>query len=1245
MTALSITRRLVFALTGLLLVIGAAVILVIVVLNTPSGEATLRRRLEAILTDATGARVSIGHLGGSLVRGVSARDVSLVFPGGSRLAVAELAGSYTLPALVSGRFVIGSLHARGVRVRLVHTAAGWGFSAPGSPAEESPTSLPDLRILHVTVEDGRAALLLADANPPQRFALAGVSLDASFAMNARTIRIGVAALHGVPRGIDVSPLSTQGTLTVATSGEDVRVDGLVLSTQRSRIAGNAFLASGRRVDARLELSPLAARELRALVPAATLVSDVGGTVVARGPWRAIATRAALRTPGSGRARMFGVLDAGGSDVPYRAAASVGHLDLAAIDPTLPASDLTGHVNARGAVTSLETPLDVQLRLAPSSVAGIAVSDARLAGRITSVALDAHGVVGVAAGRADVDGHLSWAGEPTYQGRASVEVNDLAAIVSGLPGSVRLHATVEGRGFDAPGRVAAVGVRIDGGRVRGVPLDGGTVSLALRGDTLGVQNGTVLAAGLRVDATGGLDLRRQTLDATATVAGDVGRGARAMGADVGGTLSARLQAHGPLRQLALDVTTSGNGVRFGTTSLERVTGTASLAGVGGESATGRATVDLSALRTGRLSPWSGTARVDWQRVRGSDTASVNVTGHDEDRAQLATRATIHRTPAGDVDAQLADFTLETKQHGTWTLVRPATIALAAGTLSVDRLQLGSGSQRIAVAGRAGLTGPADASADWQDIDLAEICRLRNLTCTGVTDGSVRLTGTAASPVLSLTTHAGGVVVEQSPSTAFALTGSYADRSVSLRGTVTQEQTGQLDATGVVPVDLGWEGPRHELGAAPVDVTARTNGLDLSVARLFAPESIRQSAGRVVGDLRLHGPLDDLRAEGTFSLRDGKIALAATGVTYEDIEILASASGQKIELDRVHARAGHGTVDGSGNMALVVTRTTPFALRLTFHEFLAVSLPAYEAATDGSLTIEGAIAYPVVRGELTLSRFLLRPSVLTTTSGPSLEPDPTIEVVGLPETANATASQAQSPPLDLADALSLDVGIHITHDAWIRRDDADVELRGNLRLGKAAYHPLFINGDIRLVRGWYAFQGRRFDLDEGRIIFGGDVPPDPQLDIRARNRTGDYTVTIQIAGRATEPTLTLSSEPQLEQADILSLLVFGRPARDLGHEQSLDLQRKAISLASGYVMPELRQSMMNTLGLDTLEVGDEGVRAGRYVTRDIFITLAQDFTGRTGQVMGVEYSVTRRLSLKLSTSTRGDSAVDLFWHRRY
>ena len=55
--------------------------------------------------------------------------------------------------------------------------------------------------------------------------------------------------------------------------------------------------------------------------------------------------------------------------------------------------------------------------------------------------------------------------------------------------------------------------------------------------------------------------------------------------------------------------------------------------------------------------------------------------------------------------------------------------------------------------------------------------------------------------------------------------------------------------------------------------------------------------------------------------------------------------------------------------------------------------------------------------------------------------------------------------------------------------------------------------------------------------------------------------------------------------------------------------------------------------------------RYVTRDVFVTLAQDLTGRAGQTVGVEYNITRRLAVKLSTSTQGNSAIDVIWRRRY
>ncbi len=1250
-----LARRTVRWLTRLLLAPVLLVLLLGVALRTPWVETELRQRVSAALADATGGRVSIATLRNTLLAGIRVRDLFLRFPGGARIAAADLSATGALPALLAGRIEIGTLRLRGVWVRVLPAAPGWGFEDPAT-AGEGETPVPTLRVGRVVVHDGRIDAAVATAEPPWRVALDRLTLDGSFAMDARQVDVTVARLEGVPRGIALSPVSGRARISIALDDGDLSITGLDLATRRSRLAGDASIAAGRRLAGRLEVAPLAAGELRAVLPQVlpqvlsqvlpevALRSDVSGTIVARGPWRRVGVRAALTTPAAGAVRLFGRLDAGAPGLAFAATLRTRHLDLAALDAVLPASDLSGRVRGRGVVTALDPPLSFRLRHAPSQLASQRITAARLAGRLVSPGgVDARGSVATPAGRALIDGRLSWVGDASYQATARVRVDDLSALAPGLPGAGRARARIEGRGVQGPARTATLWAQLEEARVAGVPLDAGTATITLRGNLLALDAGTLVAAGLRGDASGTLDLGRQTLDAAGRLAGDIAPAARAAGADLAGQVSAQGSARGPLRALAVETAGSLERVRAGGTTLARADVRAALTGIGGEGPAGRLTADFAGLRSGDAPPWTGTAAADWQRAGGADAAAVELRGRSEDDAGLAARASVRRAPTGDATAEVTALTLSLPEQPAWRLAGPARLTLAGGTVAVDLLQLTADGQHVTLAGRAGGSGPADVTLEWREVALAPLCRLRGLACAGRTTGTARLDSVAADPRGTLAVRADELVVEDSPPSALTVTGEYAGRSLALRGALTHADAGTLDVAGTVPVDLAWDGPRRDLGGVPVELTVRTDGVDLALVRLVAPGQIRESEGRLVASLRLTGTWDDLRADGTLALRDGRLLLAATGVRYEQIELRAVARGDSIELERLTARAGDGTLEGSGTLALVATRTTPFALRVQLRDFLALSLPAYEAASDGGLTVEGTLAHPVVRGDLTLTRLVVRPTVLTQTSGPSPEPDPTIEVIGV--AAAPAEPEPARPPLDVADALSLDVAIHVVRDAWIRRTDADVELRGDLRLGKEAYRPLFVTGEIQLVRGWYAFQGRRFGIDEGRIVFGGDVPPDPQLDIRAIHKAGDYEVTVAITGRASEPALALSSSPPLEQADILSVLVLGRPARDLGRDEKIDLQRQAMSLASGYVMPELRQSMMNTLGLDTFELGDQGLRAGRYVTRDVFVTLAQDFTGRAGQTMGVEYAVTRRLSLKLSTSTQGNSAVDLLWRRRY
>jgi translocation and assembly module TamB len=140
-------------------------------------------------------------------------------------------------------------------------------------------------------------------------------------------------------------------------------------------------------------------------------------------------------------------------------------------------------------------------------------------------------------------------------------------------------------------------------------------------------------------------------------------------------------------------------------------------------------------------------------------------------------------------------------------------------------------------------------------------------------------------------------------------------------------------------------------------------------------------------------------------------------------------------------------------------------------------------------------------------------------------------------------------------------------------------------------------------------------------------------------------VTVGGTLASPTLRLASDPSLSEADVLAVLLFGRPASELGTGEQVALHERAIGLAAGYVMPEVRASVLETLHLDELEVSGEAVTVGRYLTDDVFLSLSQEFGATAGQTMGVEYRLRRDTSVRLSTSIRGNSAVDLIWQKRY
>ena len=65
----------------------------------------------------------------------------------------------------------------------------------------------------------------------------------------------------------------------------------------------------------------------------------------------------------------------------------------------------------------------------------------------------------------------------------------------------------------------------------------------------------------------------------------------------------------------------------------------------------------------------------------------------------------------------------------------------------------------------------------------------------------------------------------------------------------------------------------------------------------------------------------------------------------------------------------------------------------------------------------------------------------------------------------------------------------------------------------------------------------------------------------------------------------------------------------------------------------------------EISSTRAAIGAYVGRNIFVALAQEFSGERGQELSIEYEFLPGWSLVGSTTSQGTNAADLVWKIRY
>lgn len=502
----------------------------------------------------------------------------------------------------------------------------------------------------------------------------------------------------------------------------------------------------------------------------------------------------------------------------------------------------------------------------------------------------------------------------------------------------------------------------------------------------------------------------------------------------------------------------------------------------------------------------------------------------------------------------------------------------------------------------------------------------------------------------------------PEITAEVSGSLTDLVVDARlrnvGLIAPDFQGPLSVAGTVRqqgtdygVDLVLDGP----GGTTLDVVGRvgsgsttalgiTGSAPLGLANAFIEP--RRLNGVAQLDLALRGPLALDSLSGRITPQGAQFSAPTLGIALDPITGQITLGNGAAVVDLNSSGNNGGTVSVAGRLGLTSLDAN---LTATLQRFGVRDPALYDTSVDGVIAITGPIGRALlISGDLRLNKTEIQ---VPSSGGFALGDIPNIEHLGATrpvmrtlERANLTNEATTSTTRSGPSTTRLDLSLSAPNQIFVRGRGLDAELGGSLRL-TGPTSDIIPQGGFDLIRGRLDILSQRFVLDEGRIQMSGSFIP--VLRFVASTEANGITVNVILDGPASSPDISFTSSPELPEDEVLAQLLFGRSISNMSALQALELANAVATLAGGR-SGGLLTSLRDGFGLDDLDVsqtedGNTAVRAGKYISENIYTDVVVDSGGRTE--INLNLDVTKDITARGSVDTTGNSSLGIFFERDY
>jgi autotransporter translocation and assembly factor TamB len=1223
----------------------------------------LRTHLVDYINATFEGKITIGQFHLPVWGPITLDDVTLSYRDRQIASISKVSIGYELLPLLRKRIVLSSLDVFRPLIDLAREPDGqWNLAAALKERKPSTSkSSFSLMLRGIGIKQGDAHVETAPsvAYNVSQFSAAGSarmnqpqehfkfsSLD--FALNGPKVP-GTAHVKG---GIEYDQAQVAtikvNSLNVNTNQSDVLVDGTLHD-----------LAS-KHISATINLKKLAASDVDTVLPAANLAANLNGIVRLTGQGSNLQADLALN---SGPAHVNAALraDIAKTQPPWGIEAQLVKVDLhkllkPAVAAQLPGGVINAIVKANAVAfnrPSIKGTLNAQI--ADVSMRGMQFGDLSVTASVLKQVADINANLKGANAAGSAKGKIEITRNPSYQLALVLDHLHPARLTGSttIPkADLNFTAEIGGVGYQPATMRTQARIKWLRSTVERVTIDSGLIDARIAGGIAQIAGVSFRAGQTTLEANGNLALTANhagnlnyrvaigQLSQWLQIAGHKGSGQLQMAGRVTGDLS-RLRAIGSaqLRQ-----------VKFDKYSVAQGSMTYDVGGLGKQmKPDGRVNLAMADLRAGVQLK---TLRSEVRLIPGKfETAALSADATDRLSHAATVRTDIVFGPKQQLSADLNQVSIGTN-HGTWNLVRPAQFIKKGQSIEIHNFAAHNQNQNVALQGVIAFAGPQDLTGRIQALRISDFSSYfpQAAHLNGLLSADLAVRGSASAPTISLSTDVNRLDIDRVAYARIAARLSYRQGQAQAQTTITQDPAHSLEGSATLPMQLSWSQGFQAKVTGDLDAHAVSPGINLAFLNSFATRQVSGIDGILAVNISAHGPLTHPAPSGFLRIIDAHATARPLAVDVTDISANVQLNPGEIRIAGFSAKAGKGTVTGGGFATLGPDgRPRLFNLSVQAEKWPAIQTTEYHATSDARINLTGTMETPNISGQVEVLYGVMRPNVLLTGSKPHL--DRTIAVV---RQWQAIPAQPPPPPAPqppdigpLPASLAVNVGVVIDRNTWIKTADFAVELEGRLHLVKKRNEQLIIAGAITTVRGTVVVADRQFDVKRGQILFTGGHQLNPELDLLAQIQVPNYLVSVNINGSADKPKLTLSSIPDLPQSDILSVIMFGKPANQLSGNQQQNLQNQALSMAGGYAAAQIGHAVAQALGLSELGVTTTsgGVGLGRYITKNLYVSATQSSANMQDRRAGFQYYITPNITINSSASTNYGNEVTLQWQKEY